>query len=71
MKQLPNNKMHLSSLKILVSFLVSIFPCYKGMKVSVVTVTQSLLVPPMPVTDGTQNPQIICSLNSEVSLFVG
>lgn len=41
------------------------------MTVSVAIVTQSLLVLPQPVMDGTQSPQIIFSWNSEESLFVG
>lgn len=41
------------------------------MTVSVAIVTQSLLVLPQSVMDGTQSPQIIFSWNSEESLFVG
>lgn len=41
------------------------------MTVSVAIATQSLLVLPQPVMDGTQSPQIIFSWNSEESLFVG
>lgn len=41
------------------------------MTIAVAIATQSLLVLPEPVMDGTESPQIISSWNSEESLFIG